>query len=369
MLPPDTVRELEAAGLFEMMTPAIYGGRQSGVRTYMDAVAELGRGDVSVAWSVALISICNWMTATLFPKAVADAVFATPGGARIAGVLSPRVCKARRVEGGIVVDEGFWGFNSGIYHANWDLLGVPIFNEAGEQIDQGLAIVPIADVEIVGDWDTIAIRGSGSSSVRMRGVFIPDARIASVSKAIQGDYASKHLADIPLYRAAFIPMLAIILTFPILGGGSTGLELFLASLPKRAIQYTFYAKQGEAAVTHLQVSEASAKIDAAYAIVARAVLDIETSAASQVEGRGEYMDYMTRARIRRDTGFAGRLVWEAVDQIASAAGGSLAGVANPINRVWRDIRIANGHGVVCTETNFELFGRLLCGQEANTPLV
>jgi 3-hydroxy-9,10-secoandrosta-1,3,5(10)-triene-9,17-dione monooxygenase len=118
-------------------------------------------------------------------------------------------------------------------------------------------------------------------------------------------------------------------------------------------------------VTHLQVSEASAKIDAAEMIVERAVNDLDRDA----EDGQEYMDILRRARIRRDTGFSSQLIYEAVDLLASASGGSFANALNPINRLWRDARVTNLHGAVCTTTNFELHGRLLCGQSPNTRLI
>lgn len=363
-VPDATVAEMDQARLWDLMIPHRYGGLQTSVRTYKEAVAELGRGDASTAWAAALINICNWMAAVGYPKRVTDEVFAK-GGVRACGVLSPRQAKVRRVPGGYVIEEGLWGFNSGVYHANWDLLGIPMVDEAGNVTDQGLALLPIEQVEILDDWDTIGIRGSGSSSVSVKDVFVPDERVASVSAAIEGRYNSTHLRDEPLYRVAFVPFLAIILVFPALGAARAALETFLAQLPRRGIQYTWYEKQAEATVTHLQVGEASAKIDAAEAIVERAVNDLDRNAEDDLG----YMDAMTRARIRRDTGYASKLIWEAVDLLASASGGSLASTANPFGRIWRDARIANLHGVVCTSTNMELFGRLLCGQPANTPLV
>ena len=367
-LPDATVEDLHRAGFFGLMTPAMYGGLEADLTTYMDVVAEVARGDVSAGWALALISICNWMAATLYPKSVTDEVFAKPG-ARVAGVLAPRSCKARRVDGGMLVEEGLWMWNSGVYQAQWDLLGIPILNDAGEQVDIGLAVVPIEQVEIVGDWDTIAIRGSGSSSVRMKNVFVPDERIASLNKAILGEYGGTHVAHIPLYRAAFMPLLTVILSFPEIGAGQAALDLFLQGLPKRGIIYTWYTKQAEAAVTHLQVGEASAKADAARTIVAKICTDLQAAAEAQIAGEAPYMDVLTRARIRRDTGLAGKLVWEAVDELASAAGGSLAGTHNPLNRVWRDARIAILHGVFCPTTNYELYGRMACGQVPNTNLV
>src|SRR5580704_11472634 len=64
-LPKSTVADLEEARLFEITTPRRYGGLQLDVRTYMDAMVELGRGDASVSWATTLVNINNWFIATL----------------------------------------------------------------------------------------------------------------------------------------------------------------------------------------------------------------------------------------------------------------------------------------------------------------
>src|SRR5258708_38136455 len=74
-LPDSTIADLEKAHLFDMLVPKIYGGLQCSLRTFMDAVVELGRGDGSAAWTVALLSSSTWMAATLYPKHVVDEVF------------------------------------------------------------------------------------------------------------------------------------------------------------------------------------------------------------------------------------------------------------------------------------------------------
>jgi 3-hydroxy-9,10-secoandrosta-1,3,5(10)-triene-9,17-dione monooxygenase len=63
-----------------------------------------------------------------------------------------------------------------------------------------------------------------------------------------------------------VPFLAIMLDFPILGAVRTMLDLLLERLPSRGIQYTWYTKQAEATVTHLQVAEATAKIDCSLSV-------------------------------------------------------------------------------------------------------
>jgi alkylation response protein AidB-like acyl-CoA dehydrogenase len=142
------------------------------------------------------------------------------------------------------------------------------------------------------------------------------------------------------------------------------LELFLAKAPNRGIAYTWYEKQDEAAVTHLQLGEVSAKIDAAELILRRSVDELEAST-----DRSTAMTREQRVRIWRDAGYASQLIWEAVDKLAAASGGSFATAANPMNRLWRDVRVASLHGGICTSTTMELFGRILSGKEPNTALI
>src|SRR6266404_7969708 len=153
-LPDATIADLEKAHLFDMLVPKIYGGQQCSLRTFMDVVVELGRGDGSAAWTVALLSSSTWMAATLYPKHVVDEVF-SGGKFRTGGVLAPRTVKAKRVDGGVLIEEGSWSFNSGVDHAQWDILGIPIFDESGQFIDSGSALIPVSQVTLLHDWDTI----------------------------------------------------------------------------------------------------------------------------------------------------------------------------------------------------------------------
>jgi 3-hydroxy-9,10-secoandrosta-1,3,5(10)-triene-9,17-dione monooxygenase len=363
-LPEATVQELQDAGLFQLTIPRIYGGYQVDMRTYMDVVAEIGRGDTSTAWIVSLISGANWMAAAVFPEETQQEVFGTQGGARVTGVLAPRQCSVQRVEGGYLIEEGKWGFNSGSYHSNWVGLGIPLLNERGEVVDQGFALLPSEDVERLNDWNVIGMQGTGSTSVAVHNKFVPDRRITSMHQSTEGNYLSTNLRDEVAYRYAFVPFLAIVLIYPILGAARAMLELLLERLPSRGIQYTWYTKQTEATVTHLQVAEATAKIDAAQLFLERASDDIDSWAR-----RGEYMAYMSRARVRMDSGYAARLLYEAADIIIEASGGSFAAASNPLNHFWRDIRTGSLHAFSNPTTNIELYGRLLCGQPANTPLV
>jgi hypothetical protein len=116
------------------------------------------------------------------------------GNFRTASVLAPHKVKAKRVDGGVLIEEGSWSFNSGVYHAQWDILSIPIFDESGQFIDSGSALIPISQVTLLHDWDTIGLRGSGSTSVAVKDLFITYDRLSVFRRRDTGSHgvAGRH---------------------------------------------------------------------------------------------------------------------------------------------------------------------------------
>jgi 3-hydroxy-9,10-secoandrosta-1,3,5(10)-triene-9,17-dione monooxygenase len=360
-IPDSTIAELQAAGLFKLFVPRRFGGHQTSVRTFLDVSAEVARGCGSTGWVAALINICGWL-GSLYSEAAQNDIWGADPDARIAGVLTPSAT-ATPADNGVVLN-GRWTFASGCLHANWAVLGHPIVDANGAMVDQGLALVPMQDLRIEDTWFTAGMRGTGSNTLVGTDVFVPNHRIISVPRAIEGKYATP-FKDEPLYRAAFIPILSLILIGPQLGMARAALETVLQQVPKRGIAYTVYTKQVEAPTTHLQLALAAEKIDTAYLHAYRAAADIDQAAAS-----GVYLDRLTRARVRMDTGYIARQCREAIEILLSVNGAGSFAEANPLQRMWRDTETASRHAVIGPEISQELYGRELLGLETNiTPLI
>lgn len=157
----------------------------------------------------------------------------------------------------------------------------------------------------------------------------------------------------------------LILVSPILGAARALLEEVIEGSRKRAISYTTYSRQADAAVVQYQMAEAALKVDSASLHWMRAAKDIDDAAAA-----GKSLKYLTRARIRGECGHAAKLVREAVDSLMSVGGGSAFAEAASIQRMWRDISVASRHGMLSTAPNLEMYGRALLGVEGNiTPLI
>ena len=117
-------------------------------------------------------------------------VFAGDPVARVAGVLAP-TATSQKADGGQVVT-GRWGFASGSLHASWVIVGIPVVDETGETIDQGLALIPRAEISIDDTWYVAGMRGTGSNTIVADQVFVPHHRILSVPPAVGVAYPTQH---------------------------------------------------------------------------------------------------------------------------------------------------------------------------------
>lgn len=352
----ETIEAIADAGVLKMRVPTRYGGYESDMRTVVEVIAELGRGDGSASWTAAVWAISAWMVG-LFPDEVQDEIFSTPD-VRVTGILSPNAL-AVPTTGGVIVN-GQWPFNSGCQQSHWNT------NAAVRPLPDGgyepvMIAVPISELEIVDDWYTAGLRGSGSVTTIARDLFVPDERVLPMGPVLQGIHRSKLNANKPIYRAPFMPTACATVSAPALGLAKAAKDAFFERLPNRKITYTSYEKQREAPITHLQVAEASIKIDEAEFHALRAADLVDTKGPT-----GEPWTMEERARVRSDLGAVCQRAKEAVDILNTASGGSSIYSSVPIQRIERDVQTLNLHAILHPNTNLELYGRILCGLEPNT---
>ncbi|MCX5199506.1 acyl-CoA dehydrogenase family protein [Streptomyces sp. NBC_00249] len=358
-LSPEVIEALADAGVFRLRVPARYGGYEADARTVVDVTTELGRGDGSAAWVAQVYSIPGWMVG-MFPDAVQDEVFATPD-VRVCGTLSPSATAAP-VPGGIVVN-GRWNFISGAHHAQWQVTISVLFPEEGAPYPV-MALVPMSALRTVDDWYASGLKGSGSITTIAQDVFVPAERVMPLPAVLEGQTLSASSALIPMYRSPLLPVATAATVGTLLGLAKGAREVFAERLPDRKITYTGYESQRSAPVTHLQVAEVAQKIDQAEFHALRLAAVVDTKAADAAPWKLE-----ERARARADVGTVCSLAKSAVETLAAASGGSSLYWDVPIQRIANDLRAAALHALINPTTNAELYGRVLCGLEPDTPYI
>lgn len=355
----ETIEALADAGVFKLRRPKHFGGYEMDTRTLAEVGAALGQGCGSTSWVASVYWIPTWM-ACQFPDAVQEEVFATPD-TRVCGTLSPSAM-ATPVEGGITV-YGKWSFISGAHHAQWQEV-IAILVPPDSEPYPVMALVPMSDLLVIDDWDTSGLRGTGSVSTVAKDLFIPQERVLPLPVVLAGQTASKRNANSSIYRAPLMPVACASSTGTIVGMAKGAMEAFQHRLPDRKITYTNYDSQREAPLTHLQVAEAALKTDEAEFHSWRASNLVDRKCEEGTEWKLE-----ERARTRADVGSVIRLAKEAIDVLATASGGSSIYSGIPIQRMNRDIQAVNQHALMHPNTNFELYGRVLCGLEPNTQYI
>jgi alkylation response protein AidB-like acyl-CoA dehydrogenase len=358
----ESIQALTDAGMFKVAVPKRYGGYETSMRTMLDVSTAVAEADGGTAWVVTLTNVMAWAVG-LFSEQAQDDVFGANPDAKVSGVLAP-TGTTRKVEGGWQVS-GRWYYNSGSLHADWAGLGVPVTNEAGDVVDHGMVLIPTTDMTLEDTWFVAGMRASGSNCLIADDVFVPEHRMLSIPPAIEGNYPSELTEQEAFYRSAFVPVLALVLVGPQLGMGRAALDIVISKAAKKAISYTFFEAQADSVGFQLQIAEAAQLIDTATLHAYRAAEDIDQAAA-----RGVYPDYLTRARIRADTGLVAEKITRAIDILLSAHGaGSFADV-NPLQRIWRDSAVAARHAVLSPMISYEVYGKALLGREDHiTPLV
>lgn len=351
----EVIEAMAEAGVFRMRAPVRYGGYESDARTVVDVISQLAQGDGSTAWNASVWSISTWI-AGLFPDDVQDEVFATPD-ARVCGVLSPTAA-AEPSKGGFVVN-GRWHFISGALHSHWQ--AILAMGPAPDGSEWPLMMmVPMSDLTIVDDWHTAGLRGTGSVSTVAEQVFVPQERVLPMVAILQGRYASKLNADAPVYQQPLMPTGCTTFTGAALGLAKAALAGFVEQLDRK-ITYTDYESQREAPVTHLQLAEAALKADEAEFHAYRLADLVDDKCANGVP-----WTLPERVGARAALSRVFHLVKEAVGVIRTASGGSSIYSHVPIQRIDRDVQTLNMHALMHPNTNFELYGRVLCGLQPNT---
>jgi alkylation response protein AidB-like acyl-CoA dehydrogenase len=177
-LPVDVVDMLRTAGIFRMCFGREWGGAELTSMEQTEVVEALSYGDASVGWC-AMIGANTGIYRNLLAPAVAEEMFPGPDTI-VAGLLQP-AGRAERVPGGFRLT-GRWSFGSGITHCDWVTSGAFIYEDGkpyaspdgGNPHESRQFLVPREQVEVIDNWHTTGLCGSGSCDYTITDVFVPE---------------------------------------------------------------------------------------------------------------------------------------------------------------------------------------------------
>jgi alkylation response protein AidB-like acyl-CoA dehydrogenase len=353
---------LRDAGFFTLQSPRGRGSCAVELRTAVEVYRELAHGCSSSAWNSMILSGGGYVASLLVERARDDLWGADPQAA-VSISLAPSGA-SRRVGGGVVASARCLPL-SGVDQSGWVMVHVPETDEHGTVLRPMLVLVPISEVSVERTWNVAGMQATGSNTVVLENVFVPEHRIMPFAKILSGGYAADHPEE-PLAAGTVLSFLTVTVMGPVLGMAEAALEHTLDILGKgKPIGASLYRNAVDSPSVQFNVAEAASLIDTARLHTFRAVQDVEGGIRD-----GAQLDLATRARIRMDVGVAAKRAREAVDLLLNVGGARGFALSNPVQRIWRDLETATRHPMLSTDLGREIYARsMLSIEEPVTPWV
>ncbi|MGA9428793.1 MAG: acyl-CoA dehydrogenase family protein [Xanthobacteraceae bacterium] len=353
-IPRESVDEFIAAGLIHTLQPKRWGGYEHDHEVAFDIAVELGKSTCgSSAWCLNYLADHACMLA-LFPEEAQHDVWSRNNAACIATSAAP-TGKVTPAPGGYRLD-GRWSWCSGLRHSHWIMIGGLVQRPGEDHPDMRLYLVPVPEVKQDDTWYCAGLRASGSNTVVLDNVFVPEHRSVSFSMLREGCSPGSKVNANPMYRAPFIALHSYALLGPVLGVARGGYAEFVQWTRQRYLTYTQLGIAQHVPV-QIRIAEISAQIDAAELLARRAF----------ATARADYagMSLETRTLLRRDFTYAVRSLREALDDLVKISGSSGLMENNPVQRCWRDAHAISSHVVMNWDVPAENFGRTEFGLPLN----
>jgi len=349
-VPDATIADIKASGLFNIVTPRSLGGSELGFADLVRVTAELAAACGSTGWVYGVLAGHSWLL-NLFPTQAQSDVFADPDALiatvfRLGGTVLAEA-------GGYRLTGGEGRFCSGIDFADWVIIGNGVTKDDG-QYEPRFFVVPRSDVEVVDDWYTMGMRGTGSRTIRIADAFIPAHRSVSLADMLNGRAPGAEQHDRAIYHMPF----ADIAPFSIIGapiGMAKGAIAGFAEQLGQRLATASEAEVGEQGATYARIAEAATDVDAALALV---IADAEMIDRARTPAD---ISSLERARIPRDWAWAAQTSRYAATRIFEASGGTGIYDGHVLQRIWRDVNSAAQHFAFTWDSALTGYGRAACG--------
>lgn len=346
-VPRESIEEIVDAGLGgRILAPRRFGGDELSLDTMYAVSLELGKACASTGWCAALLPHDAHMVG-YFPQTAQEAVWKNGPDARIAASLAP-AAKVHKVDGGYRLT-GRHGFASGVDHADWVIVS-GLIKDSGRAANHHF-LVPAGEFTIDDDWYAAGMRGTGSKTIVVDDVFVPDGFVLAAAALVAGDGPGREFNHGPLYRQPLALHAGLTFLGPMTGTAIDAYDQFVEWARTRP-------QTAGSEIVQEAIAHTSADIELAQLSVQK-VLDAS---------RRGTMELADRAQTLRDYNRIARLLETAVDRLFALSGTSGFKETSPMQQKWRDIHMMASH-VSFTRANDQHYGRLVLGLERDPKLV
>ena len=358
-MPQENVELLKSIRLHHAFLPRAYGGLEMSLPEFTDCIAALAGACCSTAWAFSLLCTHNHQLG-MFSKQCQDEIWGDNIDATACSSIAP-IGKYEEADGGVMFN-GDMTWSSGSDHAEWALVG---FNRLvdGNKV-YCFAAIPRQDYEIVDTWYAMAMKGSGTKTLKIRDAFIPEHRISVAKDMMEGRCKGFGLyPDSKIYFTPYRPYFASGFAAMALGTAERMLEIYREYTQRRVRAYTG-AAVGVSVPALTRLAESTHQVKAA-----RAFLEATWQEHKEHGEQKQYPSRETLAYWRTNQAYAIKMCNEATDRLFKGLGGSNWMLDREAQRVWRDNNMTAAHAYTDYDVCAQILGRELMGLDPDPGLL
>lgn len=353
-VPDELMDHIRGARLQRIQQPEAYGGYALGPSAVFKICFEMARSCPSTSWCTMVANSNAWF-ASYWPKEVQDAIWGTDPDAMVC-ISGIPVGKGRKVEGGYEIT-GAWPWASNSDNCQWAIISSAIADTEAEEPETQWFIVPMSELEIDhASWQMAGMQGTGSKTLlRREPLFVRDNWRVKLTQVSRAETPGRDIAGNVGALYNFSTLSGVVLLGPVLGMAQGAVDEFTRAMKakvKTSLKAGVSVTAGATPATQLRIADASARIDAAVALLLSSVEPFEAKVAA-----GEEVTVEERVRIRRNIGFAARQAFEALNILVEGAGASSFTQKSMFQRYWRDLVVSVGHVTLDTDGIYLMYGQ------------
>jgi 3-hydroxy-9,10-secoandrosta-1,3,5(10)-triene-9,17-dione monooxygenase len=352
------------AGFYRLLQPRSMGGHELDYSTFFRTMLEISRGHPSTGWCLTLAASHAPLVAAHWSEEAQLEIFGDGHFAAPHRVLPGGSCE--RVQGGYLVD-GVWPWSSGIPHSTHFIGTTALEDAQGGPPHLLNVVVPKGQYTILDDWGgdrTLGLKGSGSNSVRLEKVFVPEHMSAPAEAQHRlldpSGTQGTRLHGNPMYLGLVLAPYQAALVTPIIGAALAALDEYHDILLTQLTPMPPRVRRADAADCQRPYGEATAMTDAAQAILLQSMQQY-TELGERWQRSGQAATAEEQLRLVGQLQRAGQLACEAVELLFHTAGSSAARQGARLLRYMGDVQMYRGHVSAQTPTYGGYIGRARLG--------
>lgn len=359
-VPDENIALLKGIGMHRAFQPQKFGGMEISLPQFADCIALLAGSCASTAWAMSLLCTHSHQLA-LFSAKLQQEVWGDDPDATASSSIAP-FGRTEETDGGVLFS-GEMGWSSGCDHAEWAIVGFRRKNAEGAQ-DYCFAVLPRSDYRIRDDWFAAGMKGSGTKTLIIDNVLVPEHRIQKAKDMMEGKSAGFGLyPDSKIFYSPYRPYFASGFSTVSLGVAERMLEVFCEKTKTRVRAYTG-AAVGAATPALMRLAESTHQVAAA-----RAFLEKTWQEHAEHSEQQRYPSRETLAFWRTNQAYATKMCIQAVDRLFEAAGGNAWFEHNEMQRLFRDSHMTGAHAYTDYDVCAQILGRELMGLEPDPSMI